>query len=378
MKFQLGIERWLSDQTIREAGAIGLVSHDAARLCDGRSTAEALVDACGTRLRALFGPEHGFAIRGGAGEPVAHARHPQWDIPVWSLYGEHRKPTPDMLQHLDVIVVDLHTLPFRPYTYLATLLNVMQAAGEQQLPVVVADRPLPLPDTLDGPLPAAGQRNFICPASLPMAYGMTLAETARWLHPQLDKKPALQISAMTGYQREATPQPNWPPWVSPSPAIRSWSSALCYLISVFCEALPLFGNDRHGPLAFQVLFGPPAWDACRAALIDACDDTHGLRITPADPEKQTQRSGIRFQVTDPRRLRPVRAAIGMLAIIQQALGIDRLWHHPGARPDFFDRLFGTPAVREGLQAGKSPDVMAAAWRAQQARFTVERNAVLLY
>ncbi len=378
--FRLGIECLLQDQaaTLKTA-AIGLVSHAAARLPDGRTTAEALQDRVGRRLQALFGPEHGFSVRGAAGEPVLHQRHPQWDIPVWSLYGAQRRPTLEMLRGLDLLIVDLQSLPFRPYTYLASLRLVMEAAGEFGVPVWVLDRPAPLPSTLDGAMPAAEQAGFVCPAALPMAYGMTIAETARWLQAQLAHPPELRVIAMQGYRRDPWLRPDAPPWTPPSPAIRDWSSALCYLITVFCEALPLFTNDRHGPLAFQVLYGPPAWgDACRAELTAAFGVGTGFQMTPAPPEAGTRRPGFRISVTDPERLQPVAAAVRILGATQQALGIERMWRHPGARPDFFDRLFGTQSLRERLQAGVAPETIIADWAPAMLPFRRDRQAVLLY
>ncbi len=206
MSFRTGIENllgrhsgWLRDQRL------ALASHAAAVDRTGRHSADMLLEH-GAQLVSLFGPEHGFDGAAGAGARVDHTRHAKYRIPVHSLYGAARKPTPEMLQGVDVIIVDFQNIPARCYTYLATMINIMSAAEEHGVQVIVADRPVPLPNSVDGPLLTKPFESFIAPARLPMAYGMTTGETARWIERYMGITPPLMVARMTGYRREEYPQ----------------------------------------------------------------------------------------------------------------------------------------------------------------------------
>lgn len=149
---------------------VGLLSHAAAVDSRGQHSVELLTRA-GVALAALFGPEHGFSSLAAPGEKVASSRHQKLNIPIYSLYGASRKPLPEILQGLDTVIIDLQNLAARPYTYLATMMNTMEAAAENGLDIIVTDRPVPLPNTVDGPPLNKRLTSFVAPANLPMAYG---------------------------------------------------------------------------------------------------------------------------------------------------------------------------------------------------------------
>jgi len=233
---------------------IGLLSHPAAVDSDGTSSASLLKRVPGTSLVALFGPEHGFWGAAAAGKQITHQKHPCWHMPVYSLYGKYRKPTAAMLRRLDVIVVDLQDLGVRPYTYVSTLRFVLDAAAARGKTVIVADRPVPLPSTIDGPLLDPRYESFVAAIPAPMVYGMTCGETALWLKKSLNLDVDLKVSKMRNYTPRPPRQPDWPPRIPPSPRILSWECAYCYTATVFCEALPAIDNGRGTGLPFQ-LFG---------------------------------------------------------------------------------------------------------------------------
>jgi uncharacterized protein YbbC (DUF1343 family) len=154
---RLGIENVaLTSFGLLKKRRVGLLSHQAALLKNGATSAQCLQKARGVNLVALYGPEHGFFGQAAAGQQTASRLHPDWGIPVYSLYGEFRKPTPEMLKGIEVMVCDLQDLGVRCYTYLATLRNVLEACAESKIPVIIADRPIPLPEVVDGPMLEAG------------------------------------------------------------------------------------------------------------------------------------------------------------------------------------------------------------------------------
>ena len=143
--------------TVAGNGPFGLLSQQAL------STDGLLFNMFGERLAALFSAEHGWFGLAAPGERTGHEMHPYWHIPVHSLYGETRRPTPEMLQGLERIVIDLQDIGVRCYTYLATLKNMLEAAAEAHLPVTVLDRPIPLGGVLDGPLRELAYSSFVAP-----------------------------------------------------------------------------------------------------------------------------------------------------------------------------------------------------------------------
>jgi uncharacterized protein YbbC (DUF1343 family) len=157
---------------------VGLVAHPASRVSDGRHAAEFLRES-GANLVALFGPEHGFFGRSGAGEQIADATHAAWRIPIFSLYGETRAPTPAMLDLVDVFVFDVQTIACRAYTYVSTLRLLMEACAAVGKTLVVADRPDPLMLTPpDGPPLDPACASFVGLVPTPFCFGMTPGETA--------------------------------------------------------------------------------------------------------------------------------------------------------------------------------------------------------
>ncbi|MGI6087225.1 MAG: exo-beta-N-acetylmuramidase NamZ domain-containing protein [Kiritimatiellia bacterium] len=359
---------------------VGLVSHLAAVDRLGATTAERLWLCRDCRLAALFGPEHGFVGAAGAGDRVGHSRHPVWDVPVFSLYGASQRPAPAQLRGLDVLVFDLQDLGARPYTYVSTLRGVLEAAATAGLPVIVADRPIPLPHTVDGPMPDGSCDSFVCAVPAPMAYCMTPGETALWLRNKLGLNSDVRVAPMSGYHRQPGRDVDWPPWLPPSPGIRSWETARCYLTTVFGEALPAVDTGRGTNLIFQV-FGAP-WMQSMPALEWLCRQRLPGVMFYAHPYQSASTGrlldGIRIVVQNPRIFRPVTTSIAILECLQRLYGAARIWRAKGARPDFFDKLYGSSLPRIQLQQGGDWKTISAGWRVGLRRFNAERREFLLY
>lgn len=362
---------------------VGLVSHAAAVGRDGRTSASTLHSRCDVELAALFGPEHGFRGYAAAGVLTSDETHSEWDVPVYSLYGQTRKPTRDMLQGLDLLLVEFQDLGARPYTYVATLALALEAAAENHLPVIVVDRPIPLPCGCDGPLTEPAFTSFVAALPLPMHYGMTPAETARWIQahslPDLD----LRVVAMSGYGCEGVPQPAWPPWVPPSPRIQSWESASLFTCTVFGEALPALDYGSGTGSAFQLLGAP--WLDCQRLITELAGyPLPGLALeattyyAQSGLYKDMELSGVRLIVTDTATFRPIRSCVTLLEVITRLYGADPLWMAPGTRPEWFDALFGTDMVRKALLAGTSAAEITSTWQPALEAYRRDRDPSLLY
>jgi len=334
-------------------------------------------------LAALFGPEHGFYGGATAGRRVRSSRHRRWGIPVHSLYGANRRPNRNMLKGLDAIVFDLQDLGARPYTYVSTLRLVLEAAAQRGIRAIVADRPIPLPDVTDGPVTQPEFESFVAAIPTPMHYGMTPGETALWLKAKLELDLDLRVAPMRGYARDCDRQPGWPPWIPPSQGIRSWESAKCYTATVFGEGLPSIDHGRGTGLPFQVIGAP--WmraEEVREALCEQRLPGVTFHVHPYVPGRPRYNGrlidGVRLCVTNPRKFRPIRTSVTVLACLQRLYGKRRIWQAPGTRREFFDKLYGTDCVRLMLMDGATPADVAASWNGALRQFRLERARHLLY
>lgn len=333
---QPGIESipadWLANRRI------GLVAHPASLASDGRHSAEFLRES-GVHLAALFGPEHGFFGRGGAGEKIDDASHADWAIPIFSLYGETRSPTPAMLDLVDAIVFDIQTIACRAYTYVSTLRLLMEACATHGKTLIVADRPDPLMLTPpDGPLLDPACASFVGLIPTPFCCGMTPGETALFLRDALGLEVLdLRVSSCPHLSRQQTLRQIYPVWHATSPAIVSLENALCFPLTVFLEALPMVDHARGTPLAFQCI-GSAHADLSGLELPPLA----GLRAAPCEYPDKTGHllRGLRFEVTDPAAYRPATSAFALLSALEERLGPE-LWNFPGSRPEFYAQLWGT-------------------------------------
>lgn len=319
---------------------VGLVAHAASVAADGRHSAHFLRDA-GVQLVALFGPEHGFFGRGGAGETIADGQHQDWKIPIFSLYGDTRAPTSAMLDLVDVFVFDVQTIACRAYTYVSTLRLLMETCAAAGKTLIVADRPDPLMLTPpDGPMLDPACASFVGLVPTPFCHGMTPGETALFLRKALHLSALdLFVAPCQGLSRTLALRRFFPAWHATSPAILSLENALCFPLTVLFEALPMIDHARGTPLAFQRI-GSIHADLATLEL----PPLPGLRVFPCEyPDKfgRTLR-GYAFEVRDPAAYRPAAAAFALVSALENKLG-SALWNFPGTRPEFYAQLWGTRA-----------------------------------
>jgi uncharacterized protein YbbC (DUF1343 family) len=316
------------------------------------STTGRLMSAFPGRLKSLFSAEHGFFGSAAPGERTASAWHPYWNRPIHSLYGEHRRPTDEMLEGISRLVIDLCDIGVRCYTYLATLKNTLEVCAAKGVAVTVLDRPLPLGGILDGPMRRSSYASFVAPLYVPLCHGMTPGECAVWIRD--NQKLDLDLTVIKVLDWDHACRQPWPNFVPPSPGIRSWDSATLYPMMVFTEAYPAIDCDRDGPLAFR-LIGAPWLD--QKGLID--DLTPGLascgvgmrpyRYAPCGgPYKGQSLNGILFTVASEEAFYPVTAGVLVFTALLQ--------HHGSkvnlnARPEWLDKLMGSADLRDTLEKG---------------------------
>lgn len=218
---------------------VGLVTNPSGVDSHLRSTIDILFNAPGVKLKALFGPEHGVRGEAYAGSYVSDSVDPLTGVPVYSIYGSKRKPTPDMLKGLDVVVYDIQDVGSRSYTFISTLGLVMRACAENGIEVMVLDRPNPLGgDKVEGCLVEDGFHSFVSEFKIPYVYGLTVGELAIMINEEGlnrgekgDEKPlkcALTVVPMSGWHRNMLYADTGLPWILPSPNIPYPQSAIDY------------------------------------------------------------------------------------------------------------------------------------------------------
>ena len=269
MKF--GIERLLADPQLRAPLAgkrVALLAHPASVTADLTHSLDALAllpdfQAGDVKLSAAFGPQHG--LRGDKQDNMVESpdfTDPVHGVPVFSLYGEVRRPTPEMTASFDVLLVDLQDLGCRIYTFITTLLYMLEAAAEQGKSVWVLDRPNPAGRPVEGILLRPGWESFVGAGPMVMRHGLTLGEIGQWFvdHFRLDVD--YRVIAMEGYDPDATPGFGWPadrPWINPSPNAPNVNMARCYAGTVMLEGATL--SEGRGTTRPLELFGAPDIDA---------------------------------------------------------------------------------------------------------------------
>ena len=260
MKF--GIDRLLADRAVRkplDGRRVGLLAHPASVTQDLVHSLDALSQA-GLRPAAAFGPQHG--LRGDKQDNMVESpdfTDPVHGIPVFSLYGAVRRPSAQMMDSFEVLLVDLQDLGCRVYTFLTTLRYVLEAAAQRRKAVWVLDRPNPAGRPVEGLRLRAGWESFVGAGPLPMRHGLTLGEAARWLVRTLKLDVECEVVAMQGWQPGAAPGYGWPlgsrAWVNPSPNAASLSMARCYAGTVMLEGTTL--SEGRGTTRPLELLGAP-------------------------------------------------------------------------------------------------------------------------
>lgn len=266
---QFGIERFLQEPALRAPLAgrrVALLAHPASVTRDLTHSLDALAALPDMKLTAAFGPQHG--LRGDKQDNMVESpdfTDPQLGIPVFSLYGEVRRPTDAMMDTFDVLLVDLQDLGCRIYTFITSLRYVLEAAARHSKAVWVLDRPNPAGRPVEGTLLQPGWESFVGAGPLPMRHGMTMGELGHWFMDQLGLKLDYHVIPMEGWKPDQGPGYGWPigerTWVNPSPNAANLWMARAYAGTVMLEGTTL--SEGRGTTRPLELFGAPDIDSQR-------------------------------------------------------------------------------------------------------------------
>jgi uncharacterized protein YbbC (DUF1343 family) len=260
---QFGLDRLINEPALRQplhGRRVALLAHPASVTADLTHALDALAGLGDIRLTAAFGPQHG--LRGDKQDNMVESpdfQDPVHGIPVFSLYGEVRRPTAAMLDSFDVLLVDLQDLGCRIYTFITTLRYVLEAAAAHGKAVWILDRPNPAGRPVEGLRLRPGWESFVGAGPLPMRHGLTVGELARWFVAELGLEVDCQVVEMQGWAPSRAPGYGWPlgerSWVNPSPNAANLSMARCYAGTVLLEGTTL--SEGRGTTRPLELFGAP-------------------------------------------------------------------------------------------------------------------------
>ncbi len=305
---------------------VGLVVNQTARLSSAEFLVNVLIEKK-INVVALFGPEHGIRGEAAAGEKVSDATDEKTGIPIFSLYGKTRKPTPDMLVNVDVLVYDIQDVGARFYTYISTMGLCMEAAAERGIPFIVLDRPNPLGGIrIDGPIMEDSLKSFVGMYPIPVVFGLTCGELATMINEEGwlagKKKCNLTVIKMDGWKRSILGNETGLNWTAPSPNIPTVQSAFAYPATCLVEATNV-SEGRGTEKPFQYL-GAPFIDGERLAKVLNELHLNGVRFstvsfTPASSKFKGERcSGAFVEITDVKAVEPVKTG---LTILRQMLAL---------------------------------------------------------
>ena len=400
MKF--GLDRLLAEPELREpliGKRLGLLAHPASVTHDLTHALDALAATPGLKLTAAFGPQHG--LRGDKQDNMKESpdfNDPILGIPIFSLYGEVRRPTDAAMAMLDVVLVDLQDLGTRIYTFVTTLLYVLEAAAKHGKAVWVLDRPNPAGRPVEGLTLRPGWESFVGAGPMPMRHGLTLGELGHWFIATFKLDVDYRVIAMDGWRPGDAPGFGWPlgerAWINPSPNAPNLSMARAYPGTVMLEGATL--SEGRGTTRPLELFGAPDIEARRViaemrALAPRWLDGCRLRDCWFEPtfHKHVGKlcNGVQIHTEDPRydhaTFRPWRVqALAFKAIRRLYPGYD-LWRDFPYEYEFgklpIDVINGGPALREWVDdATAAPSDLDALTLPDEQAWHAERAPHLLY
>lgn len=354
---------------------IGLITNHTGRNLSGRATIDILFEAKNVTLAALFSPEHG--IRGELDvEKIGDSKDEKTGLPIYSLYGETRRPKPEHLAGLDALVYDIQDVGARFYTYTATLRNVLEEAAKAKIPVYVLDRPNPINGLqVEGPIADADKLSFIAAHTIPVRYGLTIGELAQMMNSERGIGADLKVIRMEGWRRGMWFDETGQTWINPSPNMRSLTEATLYPGVGLLETTNLsVGRGTDTP--FEVI-GAPWIDGQRLAGYLNSRGLDGVRFVPirfkpnASVYKDQMLGGVNIIITNRNQFRPVKIGIEIATAIYRLY--PREWE-----ADKFGRLLVNSDTLERIRRGEGPEAIEASWQEAIRSFEARRSRYLLY
>ncbi|HEX2971878.1 MAG TPA: exo-beta-N-acetylmuramidase NamZ domain-containing protein [Tepidisphaeraceae bacterium] len=351
---------------------IALITNHTGRDRQGRRTLDLLRAADNVKLVKLLSPEHG--LYGALDEKIGNTVEPKTGLPVFSLYGQTVKPTPEMLEGVDTLVFDIQDVGARFYTYISTLGHCMEAAAKNKLKMVVLDRPNPITGLIvDGPI--ADRFSFTAYGPLPVAHGMTIGELARLYNDEFNIDCDLTVVPLQGWSRSMWFDQTQLTWVNPSPNMRNLTQATLYPGVCLLESSNIsVGRGTDQP--FELL-GAPWIDGRKLAAALNSANLPGLRFVPIEFVPKSSKfanqtcQGVFILLTDRNAVEPVRAGLAIAWHLKHLFGDAFQFEKVG-------NLLANQETLQSLNKCETPTTLPTQWQSPLEGFRYMRTRYLLY
>ena len=368
--------------------SIGIVTNQSAVLPKKVHVLDSLL-SIGFNIRVIFSPEHGIKGDISAGEYISSSVDSIPGIPIYSLYTKTKKPTKEMLRGIDLIVYDIQDVGVRFYTYISTLYYVLQSADENNIPVIILDRPDPQGgQKIDGPVLDSAYESFIGIAPIPILYGMTSGELANYFIDEniikTKNKPTLSVIKIKNWNRNDRWDNLNRDWIPTSPNIPNFETALVYPGTCLIEGTNISeGRGTDNPF---LTIGAPFINSeellakLNSFKIDWVNYS-AAKFTPVEIKRKVSNPkyngiecyGIKISVSDKQSFNAVKFGVYLLYTL-----LDLYPDKFQFKDDYFDFLAGSDSLRKDLLAGKAPDEIINSWHSRLKKFQSTRKKYLLY
>lgn len=377
-KFALGVEMLMKDEKkLLKGKRVGLITNPTGVDQNLNSVVDILNKDPEIQLEALYGPEHGVRGDAQAGQYVDYYIDEVTGLPVYSLYGKTRKPTPEMLQNIDVLVFDIQDVGTRFYTYIYTMALAMEAAQEKGIPFIVLDRPNPLGGKkVEGPVLDPKFASFVGQYAIPLRHGMTVGELAKLFNKEFDIGAELTVVKMKGWKRNAYFDETGIQFVMPSPNMPTLETALAYPGSALIEGTNV--SEGRGTTKPFELIGAPFISSTELSIRLNQLNLPGVTFraasfTPTFSKHSGKLShGVQIHITDRNKYEPVETGLHIVKTIKD------LYPEQVQLTPFFDNLIGNGWIRQGIEDGMTVEEMKSQWEKDLKGFEKVRKKYLLY
>lgn len=346
---------------------LGLVTNQTGINKDGLRTVDLLHNYPKATLTSIYSPEHGLDGKAPAGAYVDSYIDQTLNLPVYSLYGSTRKPSAQMLKNVDVMIFDMQDIGSRTYTYMSTLNYVMKACKENNIPVIVLDRPNPLGGLIvEGYILEDKYETFVGVDNLPLQHGMTCGELAKFFNREIGSD--LTIIPMKNYTRDMIWQDTGIPFVQTSPNIPNINSAFCYIATGMGEGTTLGQADQF------TWVGTAGINSTELANKLNSYNLSGIKFSP---ETKGSRGGVRLTITDYKAFNPGKTSVYIITTVNQMKTLTVPVESNGVIP-MFEKIWGSNRFGKALKSKSSPEDVVASYQKELGEFKLLRETFLIY
>jgi len=382
--FMLGTDNFINNYlSIVKGKNVGLLTNPSGVNSKLEATSDILVNHDQIALKVLFGPEHG--IRGAiyAGEKIATSTDEKTGLPIYSLYGETRKPSPEMLRDLDVIIIDIQDIGLRAYTYIYTMAMVMEAAADNGKHVIVLDRPNPIGgEHIEGNLVEDGFSSFVGLYPIPYQHGMTIGELALLFNSEFDIHCKLDVIPMVGWDRSMLWEDTGLSWIPTSPHVPHWQSIFYMGATGTFGELQVLSEGVGYTSPFEIAGAPWIDGEVFAEHLNKLN-LPGVYFRPIYFKPYYSYyagkicQGVQLHITDLLAFRPYSTGLYIMQTHIELYPDQDLFYHE-KRVEMFNKVVGTDKIRTLLTTGVKVDKIIESWTSDLENFKLIRQNYLLY